>query len=116
AAGVAVGVAGPAAGGTLEVVSDGEAPTGPVCAVPVDPVAPFPPPTWTVPVEPVAWFPPPPPPTEVGMVSTASPNGEFTTLADGPAETGADCAVNADPDDVLPPPTCTVAIESVAVF
>src|SRR5438132_1161813 len=38
------------------------------------------------------------------------------TVAPGAVETGADWTVAADPEDELPPPTCTVAIESLAEF
>src|SRR5579862_3553111 len=103
--GVVAGTAGTAgaAGDVPAAVLPDDPPT---CTVPAEPDEPFPPPIWTVPAEPLASF-PPVPPTVTGSESESARIGpaRFTV---GVAVTGPDCTVPAEPDDVFPPPTCTV--------
>src|SRR5207253_6978122 len=89
----------------------------PVCTVPVEPDAELPPPICTVPIEPEASLPPPPvPPTVTGTLVEPSPTGPCESCTLGLVEIGADWAVKAEFDAVLPPPTCAVPTELPAWF
>src|SRR5712692_8696336 len=79
--------------------TDGVASMGPDCAVPVEPVAVFPPATCAVPIELVAEF-VPPPPTVTGTDVVVPPAPVAV-----PAVIAPDCAARNEPVTVLPPPT-----------
>jgi hypothetical protein len=92
-----------------ELVELAEASTaGPVCTVPVDPLLPFPPPSWSVPVEPPAAL-PPLPPIAIGVEAVVLPEVRLGLLL-GPL----DWTVAAEPEASLPPPTCAVPVELLA--
>src|SRR5439155_2156081 len=83
--------------------------TGPDCAVPAEPAALFPPPTWTVPVDVEALL-PPPPPTAAGSETENTPSG-VVPPAVGATAGPADCAVPVESVALLPPPTWMVPVD-----